>query len=170
MFKKRKTITEVFGEYENTCDKNLIPIELKNLLFSNLSDSLRDQWCDKVEFKLINDIPSCRKYFPSLDIHFVNAEKEFCGWKMVVISLKVGSIIKADENHFLSLHPARYDKVKKAISEGEIDMPIVYLGCDGIPSVQDGRHRIVALYKFGFNYIDVSVPEEQFHTIKSFYD
>ena len=52
---------------------------------------------------------------------------------------------------------------------GEIDMPIIYFGSDGIPSVQDGRHRLVALYKYGFKTAQIAVPKEQFDTIKAFF-
>jgi hypothetical protein len=44
------------------------------------------------------------------------------------------------------------------------------LGLDviAIERVQRGRHRIMALYQFGFTHVDIIVPDEQLEIIKPF--
>lgn len=138
-------------------------------MFANLPNEYRTKYLDKVNFSALDEIPDCTKYKVPKTIKYINADKDFCGWEMVNITLSIITIFMRDEAHFLSLHPVRYDLVKQAISMGEIDMPIIYFGSDGIPSVQDGRHRLVALYKYGFKNAQVAVPKEQFDTIKAFF-
>ena len=84
----------------------------------------------------------------------------------MAISVDIDRLIAFDEKHFLSLHAERYDKVKNAIANGVIDMPMVYLSEDKLPHVGEGRHRIIALHKFDFSSVDVMVPLEQIDTIK----
>ena len=62
---------------------------------------------------------------------------------------------------FLSLHAERYENVKNAIAKGEIDMPIIILSNDGLPYVDDGRHPIVALQKFGVSSLEKMVPSDR---------
>lgn len=138
-------------------------------MFANLPNDYRTRLVNKVLFRAIDEIPSCTKYKAPEMVNYINADEEFCGWKMIGISLNIINIFNQDEEHFLSLHPVRYDLVKQAVSKGEIDMPIIYLDSDGMPSVQDGRHRLVALYKYGFRYAQIAVPEVQLNTIKAFY-
>lgn len=137
--------------------------------FANLPDSLSGTRVDKFQFNSIGEVPVCKKYLTPKHVNYIQADRVFCGWKMQPIRLNIKQVIDKDESHFLVLHSVRYDKVKCALSNGEIDMPMIYVDEDNIPSVQDGRHRLVASLKFGFSYIDVNVPIEQVDIINAYY-
>jgi len=80
---------------------------------------------------------------------------------MTAETVDLSALINIDHDHFLNLHPGRYDKVKEALSLGEIDMPIVTICQEGFPRVGNGRHRAVALYKYGFSAITILVPDDE---------
>jgi hypothetical protein len=150
--------------------EKLDQVELDRLikLFSFLPDTYRNERLDKFEFNSIPHIPTCTKYKKPKNIKFIQADEMFCSWKMICLSVEIKMLFQLEESHFLCLHPIRYDLVKRAIAAGEIDMPIVYLCEAGFPRVEDGRHRIMALYQFGFTHVDIIVPDEQLKIIKPF--
>jgi hypothetical protein len=137
-------------------------------MFSCLPDSYHSELLDKFKFNSISQIPKCTKYAAPENLKFIQTDDYFCDWKMISLSVEIETLFKLEEAHFLNLHPVRYDLVKRAIAAGEIDMPIVYLCKEGYPRVEDGRHRIMALSKFGFTHVDIIVPEEQLAIIKTF--
>jgi len=149
--------------------EKLDQIELERIieLFSFLPDTYSNEQFDKFEFNSITHIPKCTKYKKPKNIKFIQADEIFCGREMVRLSVEITTLFQLEESHFLCLHPVRYDLVKRAIAAGEIDMPIVYFCEAGLPRVEDGRHRIMALYQFGFTHVDIIVPDEQLETIKS---
>lgn len=129
--------------------------------FAFFPDERRQEWVPKVQFSSVDDYPSCIKYNCPEKVTFINNNPEFCGDKMTVLLVHIDSLINLDHAHFLTLHPIKYDFVKDAISQGVIDMPMVRLDEDGIPHVADGRHRLVALLKFGFKFAEILTPEFQ---------
>lgn len=129
--------------------------------FACFPDERRQDYVPKVQFSSVDDYPSCIKYICPEKVTFINNNPEFCGDKMTVLLVHIDSLINLNHAHFLTLHPIRYDIVKDAISRGVIDMPMVRLDDDGIPHVTDGRHRLVALLKFGFKFAEILTPEFQ---------
>lgn len=162
------TIDEIFGEGAVDTPKELTPeARAQNLaLFSWLPERLERTRIEKFNFNSVHEIPTCNKYQRPTKLRFIKTDQKFCGSKLVAISVDIDRLIAFDEKHFLSLHAERYDKVKNAIANGEIDMPIIILSNDGLPHVDGGRHRIIALHKFGFSSVEVMVPSEQVETIK----
>lgn len=129
--------------------------------FSCLSDALRTTRMDKVHFESIDHIPPCIKYKPPSSLQFVDRTSSTWPGKLVVLKVNIMSLVQLDYDHFLDLHPVRYDKVKEAIAQGEIDMPIVSICSERFPRVGDGRHRIIALNKFGVGDVEILVPEDE---------
>lgn len=139
-------------------------------LFACLPDAERRNRLEKVTFDSITHIPDCIKYEKPTNLKFIKSDEEFCDRKLINITVGIKELIKLEEDHFLSLHPVRYDRVKEAITLGEIDMPIVYLCDEGFPRVQDGRHRVIALYKYGVTQVKILIPEDELKVISSFFD
>jgi len=152
---------------------NVIPREHRNdirqyfnmLNFSKLEDSNEYDFYYKVTFEHIIYIPPCSKYSPPKKVFFYKADGAESD--LVNESVRIADIIAVDPAHFLSLHPVRYNRVKFEISEGEIPMPIMTLS-EEYPTVFDGRHRIMALYKYGFTHVDVLLKAHQRDTIIQF--
>lgn len=162
------SIDDIFGEGAVDTPKELTPdARAQNLaLFSSFPERLKRTRIEKFNFYSVQEIPTCNKYKPRTKLRFIKTDHYFGGSKLVVISVGIKKLIAFDEEHFLSLHAERYDKVKNAIANGEIDMPIIILSNDGLPHVDGGRHRIIALHKFGFSSVKVMVPDGQVETIK----
>lgn len=135
--------------------------------FSFLLDNLRTERLDKVRFQTIDHFPPCIKYQRPESVRFIDALSETWPAKLVVLKVNILQLIQLDYDHFLDLHPVRYDRVKEAIALGEIDMPIVTISPEGVPTVGGGRHRIVALHKYGFDEIELLVPQNEIHQIVS---
>lgn len=127
--------------------------------FSCLLDSLRTDRIDKVHFESIDHTPPCIKYKRPPTLRFFDRESSSWSGKLVILKVNILHLIQLDYDHFLELHPVGYDKVKEAIAQSEIDMPVVSICDEGFPRVGDGRHRLVALHKFGFEKAEVLVPE-----------
>ena len=136
-------------------------------LFACFPDTERSQMLYKVTFETLDHIPACIKYKVSDSVRFIAAEASFCGLQLVPMTVNTEALLAMDYEHFLNLHPVRYDKVNEAISLGEIDMPIVYLCQEGFPKVMNGRHRVVALYKYGLSTIDILIPQNERDEISS---
>ncbi|MGO2075595.1 MAG: hypothetical protein ACTH3B_10620 [Pseudoalteromonas sp.] len=162
------TIDDIFGEGTVDTPKDLTPeARARNIaLFSSFPERLERTRIEKFNFYSVQEIPICNKYKPPTKLRFIKTVHKFCGSKLETISVGIKKLIAFDEQHFLSLHAERYDKVKNAIANGEIDMPIIILSNDGLPHVDGGRHRIIALHKFGFSAVEVMVPREQVDKIK----
>ena len=144
-----------------TSDGQQSGVEVFNCaLFARLPDHLRNEYFDKVDFVSINAIPPCIKYRPPADLTYEDLEQHYPD-AMTAIEVNIATLISIDHAHFLNLHPVRYDKVKEEIAQGEIVTPVVELDTDGEPHVGDGRHRIVALFKFGFENVRVLVKESE---------
>jgi hypothetical protein len=137
-------------------------------LFACLPDAARTQLLQKVEFDHIDHIPGCIKYKRPSSVTFIDADRNTYGIALTSISVDLSTLISLDSDHFLDLHPVRYDKVKEAISLGEIDMPIVRMRDEGYPEVSDGRHRAVALIKYGITTIEILVPRDEKQLILSY--
>lgn len=162
------TIDDIFGEGAIDTQKELSPeAKAQNFaLFSSFPERLERTKIEKFNFNSVQEIPICKKYKRPTKLRFIKTDETFCNSTLVAISVDIDRLIAFDEKHFLSLHAERYDKVKNAIANGVIDMPMVYLSEDKLPHVGDGRHRIIALHKFDFSSVDVMVPLEQIDTIK----
>lgn len=162
------TIEDIFGEGAIATPKELSPeARAQNFaLFSSFPERLERTKIEKFNFNSVQEIPICNKYKRPTKLRFIKTASKFCGSKLVTINVDIKKLIAFDEEHFLSLHAERYDKVKNAIANGEIDMPIIILSNDGLPHADGGRHRIIALHKFGFSSVEVMVPIEQVETIK----
>ncbi|WP_064663924.1 hypothetical protein [Pseudoalteromonas sp. MQS005] len=162
------TIDDIFGEGAVDTPKELSPeARAQNFaLFSSFPERLERTKIEKFNFNSVQEIPICNKHKRPTKLRFIKTASKFCGSKLVTISVDIKKLIAFDEGHFLSLHAERYDKVKNAIANGEIDMPIIILSNDGLPHVDGGRHRIIALHKFGFSSVEAMVPSEQVETIK----
>ncbi|MBB1295459.1 MULTISPECIES: hypothetical protein [unclassified Pseudoalteromonas] len=162
------TIDDIFGEGAVDAPKYLAPeSRARNLaLFSSFPERLARTRIEKFNFYSVQEIPICSKYKPPTKLRFIKTDQKFCGSKLVTISVGIKKLIAFNEEHFLSLHAERYDKVKNAIANGEIDMPMVYLSEEKLPYVGDGRHRIIALHKFDFSSVEVMVPADKVDTIK----
>jgi hypothetical protein len=130
-------------------------------MFAHLPDNLRSTRLGKIQFESVQHIPPCLKYKPPLSLRFINAQPIFGEHMMTPLKVDALQLIQADHEHFLDLHPARYDKVKEAIALGEINMPIVTICTEGFPRVGDGRHRIIASHKMGLSAMEVLVPETE---------
>ena len=130
-------------------------------LFSLLPDDQRYSRLDKVKFPSVDHVPPCIKYKPPTEIKFIQEYEHFGLHRLEVVEVQIQRLINQDPDHFSDLHPVRYDKVKEAISNGEIDMPIAYFTPEGNLCVQDGRHRTVALYKYGIQKIQIQVFAEE---------
>ncbi|MEH6555212.1 hypothetical protein [Pseudoalteromonas tetraodonis] len=163
------TIDEIFGEGTIDTPKELSPeAKARNFaLFSSSPERLERTKIEKFNFNSVQEISICNKFKRPTRLRFIKTSSKFCGSKLVTISVDIKKLIAFDEEQFLSLHAERYDKVKNAIANGEIDMPIIILSNDGLPHVDGGRHRIIALHKFGLSSVEVMVPSEQVDTIKS---
>ena len=135
--------------------------------FSCLPDEQVTNFFDKMTFQSIDQVPPCIKYLKPSDVKFINADPVYCNRVMKEISVDLLSLINIDHDHFLCLHPARYNNVKHQIAMGEIVMPLVCLCRDGYPEVVDGRHRIVSMHKYGFETMEILVPEEEVVEIKN---
>ena len=162
------TIDDIFGEGAIDTQKELSPEARaqKFALFSSFPERLERTKIEKFNFNSVQEIPTCKKYKRPTKLRFIKTDETFCNSTLVAISVDIDRLIAFDEKHFLSLHAERYDKVKNAIANGEIDMPIIILSHDGLPHVDGGRHRIIALHKFGFSSVEVMVPREQVDKIK----
>jgi hypothetical protein len=159
-----------FRELVNTHFSFDTPIYARQIadcaLFACLPDYLRTQRLDKVTFQKIDHIPRCIKYRPPASLRFEDLDSDTYTAPLTPISCDVHSLILIDSDHFLNLHPVRYDKVKEEISLGEIPMPIVSMCDEGVPRVIDGRHRIMALFKCGVVSIEILVPTEEIDEIQ----
>ncbi len=130
--------------------------------FTCLSDNMRTEFLYKTVFPSVDHVPSCIKYISPKTVNFVNANPVFCGSIMTSINVNIQALINIDHEHFLNLHPVRYDKVKEAIVLGEINMPLVSIcKSEGFPRVEDGRHRIISMFKYGFENADILVPKNE---------
>lgn len=129
--------------------------------FACMNHENRHDHHHKMFFPSVDHVPSCIKYVPPTNISYVNAEPIFGDKVMAAVTVDLSALINIDHDHFLNLHPGRYDKVKEALSLGEIDMPIVTICEEGFPRVGNGRHRAVALYKYGYSAITILVPDDE---------
>ena len=149
-----------------------VPEEISNkagiianmLNFSNLADSEQGKMLPKVTFEEVEYLPPCVKYLRPESVEFV--DNFISPDKMVSQIVSIESLVNMDKQHFLNLHPIRFDRVKSYICSGMIDMPVVRMD-HGDPYVADGRHRIIGLYVYGFTDVEVLMKEEQKEEITS---
>ena len=126
--------------------------------FAFLPDDLRTEHFDKVLFTSVDHVPTCIKYIRPSKVKSINVDPTFGTQKVVPINVNIQSLININYDH---LHPVRYDLVKEAIAIGEIDMPYILIGGEGVPIVDNGRHRVVVMYKYGFKTIDILVNKNE---------
>lgn len=134
--------------------------------FAYLQDSLRTERLEKVHFETVDHIPPCIKYRRPASLTFIDGNSKTSPTTLFCLELNILRLIEVDYDHFLDLHPVRYDKVKEAISKGEVDMPLVSICSEQFPRVDDGRHRLIALHKFGIKSAQVLVPADQSNEIR----
>ncbi len=127
--------------------------------FSYLPDDQIHKKFQKITFEEIDYVPPCVIYTPPKSIKFSNGF--ITSDKMVAKNVEIKKLIDIDYDHFLNLHPVKYNNAKESICCGEIYMPVVTISDEGFPRVNDGRHRIVALYKYGFSEVTILVPESE---------
>ena len=157
-------LREHIAEYAPEQNPRYASIVTDMVDFSCLSDDLGyGHRIGKVIFPSVDHVPPCTKYKSPSQIKFVNTEDMFKGDELVFIQADTLSLINNDHDHFLDLNPARYDRVKEAISFGEIDAPMVHLRRHDESSfeVAQGRHRIIAMYKYNIKKIDILVPADE---------
>jgi hypothetical protein len=136
------------------------------ILFANFPEERRQTHLNKVLFDSVEEIPPCLKYKVPESIEFVHAETIWCGKVMIALKVRIERLIQNETDHFLHLHPERFDNVKRARARGQIDMPIVYLDDEGKVTVGDGRHRIIALHIYKFAEVEIAVPRDELLLIK----
>ena len=96
-------------------------------------------------------------------VTFFQGEKQHDGEVMVPLKASVDKLF----SHFcgpffLELDASRFDKVKRAVThQNTIEMPRI-INSAGNLTFDNGRHRLVALAKYGFDQIYVNVPKSTF--------
>jgi hypothetical protein len=143
-------------------------------LFSNLPGQMRSVRLAKTQFSNINEIPDCNKYsYPNkFNIGFevppgLNHESVY-----KVARMSVEKIFHISPFDFLDLHPVRYDRVKEDLSNGFCYMPWMSYKADNqreYATIQDGRHRIVALLKLGIADAQVVYPNSHEYLYTDFF-
>ena len=131
-------------------DLSCSPIDVRD--FSCLDDTHNKNALKKVRFNSIKEIPVCTKYNKPSSIQMLDFRSPLDGCDMVIVKFKIKALLEADEEHFLELDPRRYDAVKRSLSEGFLYYPMVYFE-RAYPKVFGGRHRLIALYKYGFSFV-----------------
>jgi len=138
------------------------------MYFSFIDDSMCTKLLDKVTLGSLDFIPPCTKYIsPPSSITFIDRDSKFYPETLIPYTLDIKKWINLDYDFYLDLDPRRFDRVKKAIVNGEIDMPVLTVN-NLIPELMDGRHRLVALYRYGFKDAEVLIPEEHLSLIQRY--
>ena len=131
--------------------------------FAAGNETFGDEW---YRFRTIEDMPPCLKHdYPTRDLDF-RVPPECNGFQLVTIDLR-SALDTLSPNERLHLNPARWSRVRRALSEGWCDTP--WMGAEqGRAKLTDGRHRIVAMMKFlQFDYAPFSVPREHVEVVRA---
>jgi hypothetical protein len=126
-----------------------IPEGISSYLFvrmcADMSPDDGSEWCD---FKALDNLPpySC-KYVLDPDTPLVfrrpPGTEDF-----TIVKLPLSAALEClEEDERFNLNPARWDRVKRQLSEGGCEYPWMSALPGGRPMLQDGRHRIVAMMR-----------------------
>lgn len=124
-------------------------------LFSNFPDQYRGKRFEKTQFPSLESVPECEKYkYPRKEMVQFEMPPGFKGDDTICVAeMSLRRIFGEDPLFFLDLHPARFDKVKDDLSNGFCYYLWMSHNKDDLREyarVMDGRHRLVAMLKLGW--------------------
>jgi hypothetical protein len=125
-------------------------------LFSNFPDQYRAIRFEKTQFPSLESVPACEKYeYPEKGMVQFEMPPGFKGNDTICVAeMSIRRIFDEDPLFFLNLHPTRFDNVKNDLSKGFCYYLWMSHKEDNqreYAEVMDGRHRIVAMLKLGWD-------------------
>lgn len=125
--------------------------------FGALPESQKTETLGKLSFTSLSEVPDCTKY-PKWTGDFEFKRPPALNERMELMTLPIQPILEPCFP-FLDLNPARWDLVKKDLSEGWCYVPILDLnGLRDAPNLAQGRHRCAALLRlYGLKEIPFAI-------------